>query len=278
MKAENPLRETNDLKIITVTSGKGGVGKSNFVANTAISLSRMDKRVVILDADFGFANIDVIFNSKPVYSFMDIIKKDIPIDQVLTPGPEGVQFISGASEIHQLQDIDEDDYNKLIRGFNELANIADILIIDTGAGLQQTASRFMSISDEIIVVTTPDPTAITDAYSLVKSLITEKVYSNQKIHLVVNMSDDQKEALEVHTRLSSAFTRFLNVQVNELGGIPFDSKLRASVKEQLPVTLAYPNSKAAKSFGYIASSLCEQKIIKEKRSISNIVKSILGMK
>lgn len=278
MEEKNPIQMSDNLKIITVSSGKGGVGKSNFVANLAISLQKLGKRTVILDADFGFANIDVILNAKPQFTFIDLIKEEVPIEQILTEGPEGIRFISGAYDVHKLQDIRDYEYDNLIGGFNDLADMADVLIIDTGAGLQNTALRFMRISDELIVVTTPDPTAITDAYSLVKSVIAEGIYESQKVHLIANMVDDRREAEEVFLRLTTAIRKFLKIDIEALGFIPFDKNLRASVKRQMPVTIANPSSKASKSIQDIAKKLTEdtQKPVKQK-SIKSIVKSILGI-
>lgn len=281
MRENKTTRVDNNMKIITVTSGKGGVGKSNFVANLAISLQRMGKRTVILDADFGFANIDVILNTVARNSFIDLVKKNMPINEVLTSGPEGVQFISGAYDVHKLQNVQDKEYENLISGFNQLAENADVLIIDTGGGLQNTALRFMSISDDIIVVTTPDPTAITDAYSLIKSLVAEEVYNvkKMKLHLITNMVDHHKESEEVFLRLNTAITRFLDIRINPLGYIPFDKHLRSSVKQQSPVTIAAPNSKASKSIHDIAVQIIETTgTNQEQKSIKSIVKSILGIR
>lgn len=265
------------MQIITIASGKGGVGKSNFAANLALSLQRLGKRVVILDADFGFANIDVILNVSTRKNFVDLVTKQKNIEEVLTVGPLGVRFISGVYDVFKLSQVEEESVHHLINSFNELAQIADVLIIDTGAGLQESALRFMRVSNDIIIVTTPEPTAITDAYSLLKSIISANLIDSQNLSFMVNMADDDQEAKEVYQRLGSAVKRFLRVNIDFLGFVPYDRHIIQSVKAREPVTIHAPKCKASQAIYGIAKTFVNTDKVIRKKSIGSFVRGLLGM-
>ena len=166
----NAVSNTPKARVFTVTSGKGGVGKSNVSINLAVKLSKMGKRVVILDADFGLANIEVMFGAIPKFNLSDLIYKGMSIQDIITQGPEGIGFISGGSGIAGLTNLSKEYINYLIQNLQKLDTLYDVIIIDTGAGISSAVLEFLIASKEIILVTTPEPTSITDSYSLLKAL------------------------------------------------------------------------------------------------------------
>ena len=250
--------ETN-MRVIAVTSGKGGVGKTNFALNLAIYLARARKRVVVVDADFGMANVEVLLGVSPRYSFKEILSGEVKVSDALTTGPEGVRFLSGGSGLTQLSDITESQMVKLISSFKQLEALTDILIIDTGAGISKTVTNFIKASHETIVVTTSDPTAITDAYAVMKA-IAENNSEPPILKIVINRVESQKEGLDVFSRLHRVSKRFLNMIPVNLGYIPYDRHLARAVKSQEPVALMYPNSDSSRSIEIISKRLLDEPV------------------
>ena len=166
-----PEKEEKGARIITVTSGKGGVGKSNFTVNFSIELAKRGKKVLIIDADFGLSNIDVILGITPEFNLSDVLKKDKRMYEVITEGPYGVKFISGGSGVLDLLSLDDDGLELFLNGMNDLEKDVDFIIFDTGAGINDNFLKLMQASDEVVLVTTPEPPAIVDAYALFKTLI-----------------------------------------------------------------------------------------------------------
>ena len=220
-------------RVITVTSGKGGVGKTNFSLNLAIQFSKLNKKVIIIDADFGLANIEVLFGIIPRYSLADVLKGKRDIEEVLTDGPMGIRFISGGSGLRELSNITERQMNYFINNFSYLDAISDIIIIDTGAGISKSVINFIKASGETIIVTTPEPTSVTDAYALIKTIKEESV-KMPDFKIVVNRVDDDEEGLEIFNKINRAATRFLGVSLENLGYIPYDKYLVKVVKNQQP--------------------------------------------
>ncbi|MCL2016231.1 MAG: MinD/ParA family protein [Defluviitaleaceae bacterium] len=246
-----------NMRVIAVTSGKGGVGKTNFTINLAINLARAKKRVVIIDADFGLANVELLFGVTPKYSFREILKGEKTVVDALTKGPEGTMFLSGGSGLTQLGNVTETQISLLINGFTKLDDFTDILLIDTGAGVSKNVTSFLKAAHEIIVVTTSDPTAIADAYTIIKTLA-EGNAEPSPLKIVVNRVENHKEGLEVFNRLSRVCTRFLNVKPFNLGIIPYDKQLTRAVKAQEPVAIAYPDSESSKSIEAISRRLLNE--------------------
>ena len=182
-------------RVITVTSGKGGVGKSTLSVNLAIALSRMGKRVIILDADFGLANVEVMLGIRPQHNLADLMFRGKELKDIITEGPEGVGFISGGSGIQELSRLTRDQVIYLVQKLYELDELADIILGDTGAGIADTVLEFVSASNEVLVVATPEPTSITDAYALLKTLNRKSdfVKENTSIRMVANMINDAEE-------------------------------------------------------------------------------------
>lgn len=248
-------------RVITVTSGKGGVGKTNFSLNLAIQFSKFNKRVVIIDADFGLANIEVLFGILPKYNLADVLRGERDVEEVLTDGPMGIKFISGGSGLKELSNITEKQLNYFINNFSYLDAISDIIIIDTGAGISKSVVNFIKASDETIIVTTPEPTSVTDAYALIKT-IKEESHNNKipDFKVVVNRVDDDEEGNDIYNKISRASGKFLGVPLQNLGYIPYDKFLVKAVKHQEPATICFPNCEFTKAIENISKRLMNIKV------------------
>ncbi|HEY8349315.1 MAG TPA: MinD/ParA family protein [Clostridia bacterium] len=247
-------------RVITVTSGKGGVGKTNVSINLAIALSELGYRAVIIDADFGLANIDVLLGIVPKYTLLDVVKNRKNITEILTDGPSNIKFISGGSGVEDLLKLDREQIARFIEHIALLDQMTDFIIVDTGAGLSDNVMSFIMAADEVLLVTTPEPTSITDAYALIKMVSNkDRLMSNtvktKKIRLVVNRAENSEEAKDVLNNLVMVAERFLGLRLEPAGYILSDSTVKRSVKQQQPFILAYPKSQAARSIREITSKL-----------------------
>lgn len=244
-------------RVITVTSGKGGVGKSNVAINLAIQFRRLGQRVVILDADFGLANIEIMFGTIPKHNLSDLIYQGKNIKDVITWGPMDVGFISGGSGISGMYNLSRDYLVYIIVNLAELDAIADTIIIDTGAGISNAVLEFLVASGEIILVTTPEPTSITDSYSLLKALNQYPRFSkeNTEIKVVSNRVSSDEEGHQLFNKLNAVVARYQKLPLTYLGAIPQDPYLAKGVMQQSPVSIEYPNAKSTKAFENIAGRL-----------------------
>lgn len=261
-------------RVITVTSGKGGVGKSSVSVNLAIELTKAGKRVVILDADFGLANIEVMLGIRPQYNIGDLIYKDKTIEEIVTKGPLGIGFISGGSGVQELVNLDSNQVNQLIQKLSKLDSIADVIIIDTGAGISNTVLEFVLFSSEILLVVTSEPTSITDAYALLKVLNRKKVFNEQEktLSILANRVKNINEGKELFQKLSVVADKFLNLKLNYLGCVPNDQLMQKAVLSQQPVTLAYPKALTTEAFTSISEGiLCQETAVqKDNVGITNV--------
>lgn len=244
-------------RVITVTSGKGGVGKSNTSINLAIHFKKLGKRVIILDADFGLANIEIMFGTIPKANFCDLLYHGKNITEIITWGPGEIGFISGGSGIASLSNLNRDDLTLIIQNLAALDAIADVVIIDTGAGISDAVLEFLVASGEIVLVTTPEPTSITDSYSLIKALNRHPRFSkeNSTIKVVANRVNTESEGESLFKKLNAVVMRYLNIPIQYLGSIPQDNLLANAVMQQTPVSLANPNAKSSKAFESITAKL-----------------------
>ncbi|MGI6669456.1 MAG: MinD/ParA family protein [Acetivibrionales bacterium] len=242
-------------RVITITSGKGGVGKSNITINLAIALSEQGYRTVILDADFGLANIDVLFGIVPRYTMLDMIKNQKSIFEILADGPKNTRFISGGSGVEDLVKLEKHQIIRFIDNMSFLDKIADIIIVDTGAGLSENVMSFVTAADDVILVTSPEPTSITDAYALIKML--SGIDRNKKVRLVVNRAESSKEANDVLNKLVLVAEKFLGMKLEPTGYILNDDAVIKAVKQQKPFILSFPKSRAAKSIIDISMKLTD---------------------
>ncbi|WP_040211263.1 MinD/ParA family protein [Clostridium polynesiense] len=265
---------SQNTRIITVTSGKGGVGKSNFVVNLAISLQKLGKKVLIFDADIGMGNDDVIMGIFPRYNIFNVINEDMDILEVMAEGPMGVKLLPGGSGINRIEDLNSDERERFLSKLNSLNNF-DYIFIDTGAGINRSVLAFISSSDELFVITTPEPTSITDAYSLVKAVSHFRIKNKAKI--IVNKAFDYEEAGLTFRRFQGAADKFLNIKLEYLGPILEDKRLTQSVRNQKPLVVGYPNSDAGKDIQEIAKGLIGEKNLKEGSGIQNLFKRIFNI-
>ena len=238
---KNKSNDRGKFRVITVSSGKGGVGKTNFVINLAVSLRNKGLRVTVLDADFGMADIDILLGIKSNFTIYDMLYGNKNLEDIVVNADDGIKLISGGSGIKELANISDMKMKKLIDEFSKLQDI-DILLVDTGAGLSKSVLKFIELADDVLIITNPEPTAITDAYGLIKVIYKNKL--NNNIYLVINTYD----------KLSKTVYAFLSEKIKYLGFVSEDSKVRMSVVEQKPFLTLYPRCSA---------SLCIQKISSE---------------
>ncbi len=266
-------------RVITVTSGKGGVGKSNISVNLAVQFQKQGKKVVIFDADFGLANVEVIFGIMPKYNILDLIDRKMSIFDVLTEGPMGIRFLSGGSGIGQLLNLSADQIEYLVKQLEILDQYADIIIIDTGAGINEAVLAFAFVSSEILIVTTPEPTAITDAYALIKSICNSPQFTQAKpkMRLIVNKSRTLRESDEVFEKLNKVTQRFLDISLEKLGYLPDDRALVDAVIERKPFSIIYPRAAVTKGIEDIAKKiLLEEQADIQKETQSKGLSSIFS--
>ena len=247
-------------RVITVTSGKGGVGKSNTSINLAIQFKKMGKRVIILDADFGLANIEIMFGTVPKHNLCDLIYQGKSITDIITWGPMGVGFISGGSGIAGMSNLSRDYLNYIIQNLVQLDSIADIIIVDTGAGISDAVLEFLVASSEILLVTTPEPTSITDSYSLVKALYRHPRFDPNaiKVKLVANRVQKEAEGKVLFNKLNAVIERYLKVPLIYLGSVPEDSQLAKSVMQQVPGSLHDPGARSTAAYERVARRLLDK--------------------
>ncbi len=268
-------------RVITVTSGKGGVGKSSVSVNLAIQLSRMGKKVVIFDADFGLANIEIMLGIRPQYNLADLMFRGKTLQDIITEGPEKIGFISGGSGIQELTRLSREQIIYLTQKLFQLDKLADVIIIDTGAGIADSVLEFVAASSEVILVATPEPTSITDAYALLKTLNKKSEFSvsNTNIGMLANRITNEEDGKELYEKLRVVADKFLQMPLTYLGGIPQDNNVSKAVIQQKPVTQIYPNSEASKAIIRIAEKLCNgtESVVQEKKGMaqlfSNLIKS-----
>lgn len=243
--SDTPVQLSRTTKILTVTSGKGGVGKSNFTLNFALTLQKRGYKVLVFDADIGLANIDVLMGISPKYNLYHLLKKEKTIWEIIQKGPHGLQFIAGGSGFNDLIRLTEDQLEDFAKQVNELSGTVDYIIFDTGAGLSKETLRFILAAEETIVVTTPEPTSITDAYAIIKMV--HSMDEPVQFKLVVNRVTDGKEGKQTADKISMVAKRFLQLELPTLGYVVDDNSVSKAVKKQVPFTIEFPNSAAAKS-------------------------------
>ena len=244
-------------RVIAVTIGKGGVGKSNTAINLAIQFRKMGQRVIILDADFGLANIEIMFGTVPKHNLCDLIYQGKNIREIITWGPIEVGFISGGSGIAGLSNLNKDYLGYIIRNLEELDAIADTIIVDTGAGISDAVLEFLVASGEILLVTTPEPTSITDSYSLLKALNRHPRFSSEasRIKVIANKVSSQEEGEILFGKLNAVVSGYLKLPIVYLDAVPDDTQLSQAVMQQMPVSLQSPQAKSALAFEKIAEKL-----------------------
>lgn len=244
-------------RVITVTSGKGGVGKSNTAINLALQFKKMGQRVIILDADFGLANIEIMFGAVPKYNLSDLIYRGMNIKDVITWGPGNIGFISGGSGIAGMGNLSRDYLVYIIQNLAELDALADVIIVDTGAGISDAVLEFLVASGEILLVTTPEPTSITDSYSLLKALYRHERFNvnDSQIKMIANRVNNREEGEGLFNKLNAVVSKYLNLPITYLGSVPQDEQLSKAVMQQMPVSLQSPSAKSTRAYIEIVQTL-----------------------
>lgn len=248
----NNKQDKKGTHTIAVTSGKGGVGKSNFSLNFSLSLAKQGKTVLLFDLDLGFANIDVLLGLQPKRTLMDMINSDLTIFNIIEKGPLGLQYVAGGSGFDHLFRLDTNKLRKFFVELNALSGHFEYIILDLGAGLSDESLRFMLSSDDIIIVTNPEPTSITDAYAVLKTILANEAEKN--VEIVVNRATSEKEAISTSRKLQLVTAQFLQRKINYLGHIPDDPNVSKAVKKQVPFSIEYPNTPATDAITNIANS------------------------
>lgn len=252
---QSPSRKA---RVIAVTSGKGGVGKTNLAVNLAISISRLGLRTGVLDGDLGLANVDIVLGIAPEFNLGHVLYGEKRLDQILVKGPEGVAVFAGGAGVYELANLSEWLLQRFIRDIGALDTQLDLLFLDTGAGISRNVMSFVLACDELLVVTTPELTAITDAYGVIKLAMTSN--PKARVRVIVNMARDERQAQHVLRSLTTVVRQFLGVEVDIelLGHVPIDPSVGKAVGEQVPLVISYPNSKAARNVAVIARRLVTQ--------------------
>lgn len=227
-------------RVVTIASGKGGVGKSNFALNFALSLKDLGQKVVVIDLDIGMANLDILMGTTPKYHLMDMIEQRKSIWDVLEKGPNQLEYLAGGTGFNTLLELSDEDRQYFFQEIEKLHGYADLILIDTGAGLTKESQQCHLSADEVILLTTPEPTSMADAYSIVKILNKHK--PSVSFQLLINRVTHPKEGIEVASKFKMAVQSFLNKELKIFGAIPEDEVVKQSVLKQVPFYLANPRS------------------------------------
>lgn len=251
VRGDSPqVANPKQTKVITITSGKGGVGKSNFTLNFALSLQSKGYKVVVFDADIGLANLDVLMGVTPSYNLYHLLRREKTIWEVLQKGVQDLEFIAGGSGFQNLLELDEAQLSYFLQEISKLNGYADFILFDTGAGLSKETLRFILAAHEVILVTIPEPTAITDAYAIIKMVHATK--PDTKFQLMINRATDAQEGTQTAQKITMVAKQFLNMEIQTLGFIPEDSTVSKAVKRQVPFVSLFPFSPASKKMDALA--------------------------
>jgi flagellar biosynthesis protein FlhG len=241
------------LKIIAISSGKGGVGKTNVSINLALAMAKQGKDVMVLDADLGLANVDVLLGLRTEYDLSHVISGERSLDEIIVDGPEGIRIIPASSGVNEMANLTPSQQMGLINAFSELGHAVDVLIVDTGAGLSDTVTNFCTASQDVVVVVHDEPASITDAYAFIK--VMSRKHKISRFHVLANMTRNAHEGSALFKKLTVATDRFLDVMLTYLGTVPYDEKLRKAVQHQKAVVEAFPRSPSALAFKRISRQI-----------------------
>jgi len=238
------------VRVIAVTGGKGGVGKTNVSVNLAVAWAELGKRVMLLDADLGLANVDVVLGMHPEFDLSHVLRGERTLDQVLLTGPAGIRVVPAASGVQKMAELSEVEHAGLIRAFSDVGSETDVLIVDTAAGISDVVISFSRAAQEVVVVVCDEPASITDAYALIKLLNRE--YGVERFRILSNMARSAQEGRDLYNKMCRVTDRYLDVMLSYIGSIPYDDNLRKAVRSQKPVVLAFPRSRSAQTFKNLA--------------------------
>ena len=267
------MSNNKKTRIIAITSGKGGVGKSNLSVNMAIAYAQQGKKVTLIDGDLGMANVNVLMNVVPQCNLMHVINKQKTMQEIINETEFGIKFIAGANGFSKIANLTLDELDYFAKQFAMLGN-SDIIIIDTGAGIANNVLQFVAAADEVYVVTTPEPTAITDAYGIIKIITTELVDREMNIKLLVNRVHSADEGKRISDRIINIAGQFLNKKVDYIGFVYDDPVVQASVIRQKPFIIVNPTSKPAQCIKHIVGRI-EKSDIGSSEGVSSFLKKFL---
>lgn len=240
------ISRNKPVKVIAVAAGKGGVGKSNVSVNLSVGLAKKGNKVLLLDADLGLANIDILLGLHAKNNLSHVMEGKCHLSEIILTGPEGIQIVPASSGIEYMTQLSPMEHAGIIDAFNEITDEIDYMIIDTAAGISDTVLSFARSAQELVVVVCDEPTSLTDAYALIK--VMRKRYEWQNFHVLANMVRKAKDGQLLFNKLFRVAEQFLDVNLDYLGAVPFDEHIHDAVKKQQPILLSYPDSAASKSF------------------------------
>lgn len=247
------MNKGHPVRVIAVSSGKGGVGKTNVSVNLGVSLVKQGKKVMIMDADLGLANIDIMLGLHPKYNLSHVLKGERELAEIILDGPAGLRIIPASSGISTMAGLSNAENAGIIHAFSSLTEQVDVLIIDTAAGIDNSVVNFCKAAHDVVVVVCDEPASITDAYALIKVLNHEHKINTFRV--LANQARNEQEGRMLFNKIMMVTDRFLNVSMRFLGCVPYDVELKKAVQKQTPVTLSFPQSKAAKAFVSMASRI-----------------------
>lgn len=247
------MSSAHSVQVIAVTGGKGGVGKSNVSINMSVCLATMGRRVALLDADLGLANIDVLLGLRPERNLEDVLSGECSLNDIMLTGPGGIRIIPASSGIQRMTMLGSMEHAGLIHAFSEISEQIDVLVIDTAAGISDSVISFVRASQEVLVVVCDEPSSITDAYALIKLL--NKDYGVDRFRVIANMTRSTQEGRNLYNKLTQVTDRFLEVTLQYVGNIPFDESVRKAVQRQRPVVELFPRSKAALAYKQLSEKV-----------------------
>jgi flagellar biosynthesis protein FlhG len=244
------MAQPRPVRVLAVSSGKGGVGKTNVAVNLGVSLSELGRHAVLLDADLGLANVDVLLGLQPKFNLSHVLSGERSLDEILVEGPSGLKIVPASSGIQRMSELTTAEQAAVIRAFGEMNQDIDVLLVDTAAGISGGVVNFARACQDIILVVCDEPTSLTDAYAFIKLL--NRDYGVHRFQILPNMVQDYQQGQALFGKLCRVTDRYLDVTLDLLGVVPRDEQLRKAVQKQTPVVVAYPHSKAARAFRALA--------------------------
>lgn len=272
---ESNMLSKKKAKVISISSGKGGVGKTSFAINFSIALKRLGYEVIVIDADIGLSNIEIVSGINLNKNFSDIVFSNMDIYDIIGNGPEGIKVISGGSGLQDIRILENENLPRLINEIEKLQNMADFIIIDTGAGISSVVTSFIMSSNEVIIVSTPDPTSLMDSYVLIKTIIS--LGFNGEIKVVANLVNNRDEGREVFNKLYNATNNFLKTQIRYLGYVERNNIVSGSIRNQIPFVISHENSSITKKINIMAMNFLENNSYIEEIYKTSFARKLIDM-
>jgi len=255
------MHSNGPVRVIAITGGKGGIGKTNISINLGVSMSQLGKNVLLLDADLGLANVDILLGLHPRKNLSHVIKGECDLDDIIVTAPGGLKIVPGASGIQAMADLSSAERGGLVTAFSQINTSVDVMLIDTAAGISDSVLNFVRAAQEIVIVVCDEPASMTDAYAMIKTLSCE--YGIHRFRVVANMVAGVREGQELYKKLSAVTNRYLDVALDFVGAIPYDEYLRKAIQKQKPLVEAYPRSKGSMAFKNLAQRADKWPVPKE---------------